>query len=87
MDRTSKQKINKEIVVLKIIGQTNKPSRHILKLSIQIQYNLVSCVQLSVTPWTVACQASLSIIDTQRLLKLMSIESVMPSNHPILHLK
>jgi len=38
----------------------------------------------SVTPWTAACQASLSIIKSQSLLKLMSIESVMPSNHPIL---
>ena len=36
------------------------------------------------TSWTVACQASLSIINSQSLLKLMSIESVMPSNHLIL---
>ena len=36
------------------------------------------------TPWTAACQASLSITNSQRLLKLMSIESVMPSNHLIL---
>ena len=36
------------------------------------------------TPWTAACQASLSITNSQSLLKLMSIESVMPSNHPIL---
>ena len=36
------------------------------------------------TPWTAARQASLSITSTQSLLKLMSIESVMPSNHPIL---
>ena len=36
------------------------------------------------TPWTAACQASLSIISSQSLLKLMSIESVMPSNHLIL---
>ena len=33
------------------------------------------------TPWTAACQASLSITNSQSLLKLMSIESVMPSNH------
>ena len=38
----------------------------------------------SVTPWTVAWQASLSIINSQSLLKLMSIKSVMPSNHLIL---
>ena len=39
----------------------------------------------SVTPWTAACQASLSITNTQSLLKLMSSESVMPSNHLILY--
>ena len=36
------------------------------------------------TPWTTACQASLSIINSHSPLKLMSIESVMPSNHLIL---
>ena len=36
------------------------------------------------TPWTAACQASLSITNSRILLKLMSIESVMPSNHLIL---
>ena len=41
-------------------------------------------VQLFVTPWITACQASLSITNSQSLLKLMSIESVMPSNHLIL---
>ena len=44
----------------------------------------VSCVQFLVTPWTAAHQASLSITNSQSLLKLMSIELVMPSNHPIL---
>ena len=38
----------------------------------------------SVTPWTVARQASLSISNSQSLLKLMSIKSVMPSNHLLL---
>ena len=38
----------------------------------------------SVTPWTAACQASLSITNSRSLLKLMSIESVIPSNHHIL---
>ena len=37
-----------------------------------------------VSPWTAACQASLSITNSWSLLKLMSIESVMPSNHLIL---
>ena len=45
---------------------------------------LLSCVQLFVTPWTAACQASLSITNTQSLFKHISIESVMPSNHLIL---
>ena len=36
------------------------------------------------TPWTAACQASLSITNSQSLPKFMSIESVMPSNHLIL---
>ena len=44
----------------------------------------LSRVQLFVTPWTTAHQASLSITNSQSLLKLMSIESVMPSNHLIL---
>ena len=38
----------------------------------------------SVTPWTAACQASLSITNSWSLLRLMSIESVMPSNHLLL---
>ena len=44
----------------------------------------LSHVQLFATPWTAACQASLSITNSQSLFKLMSIKSVMPSNHLIL---
>ena len=44
---------------------------------------LVSRVWLFATPWTEPCQASLSITNSQNLTKLMSIESVMPSNHLI----
>ena len=44
----------------------------------------LSRVQLFATPWTAAHQASLSITNSWSLLKLMSIESVMPSNHLIL---
>ena len=44
----------------------------------------LSCVRLFVTPWTAARQASLSITNSESLLKLKSIESVMPSNHLIL---
>ena len=50
----------------------------------------LSCVQLFATPWTAAHQASLYITNSRSLLKLMSIELVMPSNHvifchPLLH--
>ena len=44
----------------------------------------LSCVQLFTTPWTAACQDYLSFTISWSLLKLMSIESVMPSNHLIL---
>ena len=43
-----------------------------------------SCNSLFVTPWTAAHEASLPIINSRSLLKLISIESVMPSNHLIL---
>ena len=45
---------------------------------------MLSHVRLFVIPWTTAHQASLSITNSQSLLKLMSMESVMPSNHLIL---
>ena len=44
----------------------------------------LSRVQLFATPWTTACQASLSITNSQSLLRLTSIESLMPSDHLIL---
>ena len=53
-----------------------------LKYSASVQ--LLSHVWLFATPWTAARQTSLSITNSQSLLKLMSIESVMPSNHLIL---
>ena len=54
------------------------------KCTLSSSVQLLSCVQLFVTPWTAACQASLSIINSWSLLKLMSTELVMPSNHLIL---
>ena len=45
---------------------------------------LLSRVRLFATPWTVACQVSLTITNSWSLLKLMSIKLVMPSNHLIL---
>ena len=44
----------------------------------------LNCVWLFVTPWTAECQASLSVTNSLSLLKLMPIESMMPSNHLIL---
>ena len=44
----------------------------------------LSHVRLFMTPWTAACQASLSVTNSRSLLKLMSIELVIPSNHLIL---
>ena len=49
-----------------------------------ISVQSLSCVQLFVTPWTAAWQASLTITNSQSLLKFMSIKLVMPSNHLIL---
>ena len=56
-----------------------------MPLSVQFSsVQLLSHVQLFTTPWTAACQAFLSIANSWSLLKLMSIESVKPSNHLIL---
>ena len=52
---------------------------YLVSFIVVVQY--LSHVHLFVTPWTAACQASLSITNSQSLLKLMSIKSVMPSNH------
>ena len=67
-------------------------SQQILILTLSKLYNLcafssvqsLSCVQLFATPWTAAHQSSLSSTISQSLLKLMSIESVMPSSHLVL---
>ena len=47
-------------------------------------FHLFSCVRLCATPWTAVHQDSLSIINSQSLLKVKSMESPMPSNHLIL---
>ena len=66
---------------------------HVLSCQcVSVQFSSVqslSCVRLFVTPWTTACQASLSITNSWSLLKLISIELVMPCNplilcHPLL---
>ena len=69
-----------------VLNSVNKITRLITEAQI-ISYSvqLLSRVQLFATPQTAAHQASLSITNSQSLLKLMSIESVMPSNHLILY--
>ena len=53
-------------------------------MQISVQFSSVAqCVQILVTLWITACQASLSITNSRSSLKLMSIEAMMPSNHLI----
>ena len=61
---------------------TRKILRATIKAFVVVQS--LSCVRLFATPWTAARQAPLSFIVSQSFLKLMSIESMMPSNHLIL---
>ena len=70
---------HKLIAVLVFLGSWDVPS-----VSTVVVVQLLSHVQLFVTPWTTAPQASLSFEISWSLLKLMSIELVMPSNHLIL---
>ena len=58
-----------------------RPLSHPYTQFSSVQIQSLSCVRLFVTPWTVACQASLSFSNSQSLPKLLSIELVMPSNH------
>ena len=57
------------------------PVKHLLTHHCLSSVQLLSCVQLFLTPWTAARQGSLSITNSQSLLKVKSVESVMPSNH------
>ena len=65
------------------VGQSSGWQVSFPQVSSSVSQSL-SRVRLFVTPWTTACQASLSISNSQRLLKRMSIRLVMPSNHLIL---
>ena len=71
-----------------IIGLSNKGILNDLVSSNSVGWfssvQSLSCVQLFVTPWIAACQASLSTTNSRSLPKLMSIASVMPSSHLIL---
>ena len=62
----------------------NDPEYIVTGIAIAVVVQLLSHVLLSATPWTTARQTSLSFTIFQSLLKLMSIESMMPSNHLIL---
>ena len=69
LKKKKKKTLNKFLETQSLLGHLN------------ISVQSLSRVRLFATPWTAARQASLSIINLQRLLKLMSINSVMPSNH------
>ena len=75
--------------IAKIVKDLNTYSQYIWLLlnshAFVVVVQLLSCVQLFATPWTAACQASLFFTVSQSLLKLMSVESVIPSNHFILY--
>ena len=73
-------KIQRHIYKRILKGCISQYSRGVLFSSVQS----LSCVQLFATPWTAGRQVSLSIINSQSLLKLMSIVSVMPPNYLIL---
>ena len=66
------------------IFRTSCMDLSLLNRCIEVSLQSLSHVWLFATPWTAACQASLSITNSQRLVKLMSIVSAMPSNHLIL---
>ena len=79
-----KKKLIQRILIV-IICQVYCTFQDWKKTSVQFSsVQLLSCVWLFVTPWIAAHQASLSITDSQSLLKLMSIESMMSSSHLIL---
>ena len=66
-----------------MVGGWKKCVKRVKKLK-RSSVQSLSHVQLFATPWTAACQAALSITNSQSLRKLMPIESVMPSSHLIL---
>ena len=75
------------MLMTKNLRRTNSITLKYLLINFLLTFSSVqslSCVQLFATPWTSARQASLSITNSQSPLKLISIESVMPSNHLIL---
>ena len=78
----NRKKVQKEWNICMCV--TDSPTVQPKLQNTEKQLFLFSCVWLFETPWTAACQASLSSTLSQSWLRLMSIESVMPSNHLIL---
>ena len=70
--------VNKGLGILERVGNRD------LIFSVSFVIQLLSHIRLFVTPWTAACQAPLSFTISQSLLKLISFESVILSNHLIL---
>ena len=75
------QGLNRSILQRQVISLSSSHVGSPNSLHLFSSVQPLSRVQLFATPWTAARQASLSITNSQSLLKLMSIESVMPSNH------
>ena len=70
-----------------VVSWKHHPVRHLVTSELHTLYTVVQSlghVRLFATPWPASCQASLSFTISQRLLKLLSIKLVMPSNHLIL---
>ena len=72
------------LVTLQAKNVTSLQPQQSLAISFDPDLQLLSRVRLFATPWTAACQACLSLTNSQNLLKLMSIESVRPYNHIVL---
>ena len=72
------------VIILLVKKKKRKMAKRLQRINRFSAVQSLSLVQLFVTPETSACRASLSIANSQSLFKLMSIESVMPSNHLIL---
>ena len=69
---------------LRHVGSGPRVGSNTAAFSVAVGVQSLSRVQLFVVTWAAARQASLSFTNSQSLLKFMSTESVMPSNHPIL---
>ena len=77
------KKFSNLVLLYRVLYVRNSCSRLLMSLQFS-SVQLLSGVWLFATPWTAAHQASLSITNSQSLLKLMSIKLVMPSNHLVL---